>query len=128
SMSLPASALLLALRQAGLLPPEQLKDAERLAAALPSADALAAALMGRGNLTEYQGDELSAGRGSGLVVGPYVLLDKLGEGGMGGGGAGGGGGPPPPPPTSSGAAAPPPSAPCPSAWVPPPRSRGSFAR
>ena len=39
--------------------------------------------MTRGWLTPYQADELSGGRGFALAVGPYVLLDKLGAGGMG---------------------------------------------
>src|SRR5262245_40305927 len=82
-MSLPASALLLALRQTGLLSPDQLKEAERLAAALPSASAAVEALVRRGWLTEYQAGELSAGRGSDLVVGSYLLLERLGKGGMG---------------------------------------------
>src|SRR5438045_2106857 len=81
-MTLSASALLAVLRQGELLPPDQLGEAERLAASLPSAEALAA-LVNRGFLTAYQAEELSAGRGSGLVVGAHVLLEKLGEGGMG---------------------------------------------
>src|SRR4051812_6050306 len=79
----PASALLAGLRQGSLLPPEQLLDAERLAASLASANALAAALVERGWLTASQADELVGGRGAGLVIGSYVLLQKLGEGGMG---------------------------------------------
>src|SRR5438874_1834367 len=81
-MTPAASELLAALRQAGL-PPDRVLEAERLAAALPSAEALAAASVARGWLTPYQAAELAAGRGAGLLVGAYVLLDKLGEGGMG---------------------------------------------
>src|SRR5262245_50316742 len=80
-MTLAPSALLDALRL--LLLPHRLLEAERLAASLPSPEALAAALVGRGFLTEYQAGELSEGRGSGLVMGSYVLLGRLGEGGMG---------------------------------------------
>jgi formylglycine-generating enzyme required for sulfatase activity len=78
-----STSLLAALRQAGLLPPDQLRQAERLAASLPSAEALAAALTERGLLTAYQAGELLAGRGAGLAVGSHVLLERLGEGGMG---------------------------------------------
>jgi formylglycine-generating enzyme required for sulfatase activity/tRNA A-37 threonylcarbamoyl transferase component Bud32 len=82
-MTLAACDLLAALRRGELLPPEQLLEAERLAAALPSTDALMTALVERGFLTAYQAGELKEGRGLGLVVGSHVLLAKLGEGGMG---------------------------------------------
>src|SRR5262245_19895262 len=82
-MTLTASALLDVLRHGGLLDRDQRKEAERLAASRPSAQALAAALVGKGLLTQYQADELAAGRGAGLAVGSYVLLEKLGKGGMG---------------------------------------------
>ncbi len=44
---------------------------------------LAQELVRRGCLTAFQADELLHDRGQGLVVGPYRLLDRLGEGGMG---------------------------------------------
>src|SRR5262245_25942579 len=65
-----------------LLPPEQFSRAESLAAAEP-APAVIAALAQGGWLTAYQAEELSAGRGTFLVVGQYVLLERLGKGGMG---------------------------------------------
>ncbi len=36
-----------------------------------------------GYLTTFQANKLGQGRGQDLVVGPYRLLDPLGEGGMG---------------------------------------------
>jgi len=45
--------------------------------------ALAAELVRRGQLTEYQATLLCQGRTRGLVLGNYVLLDRLGAGGMG---------------------------------------------
>ncbi len=45
--------------------------------------ALAAELVRRGWLTTFQVDEIFLGRADGLLLGSYVLLDKLGEGGMG---------------------------------------------
>src|SRR5262245_36843487 len=75
--------LLDALRCGPLVPPEHLEAAEALATSLQDpADALAE-LVARGWLTPFQQDELWARRGYGLVVGPYVLLDRLGAGGMG---------------------------------------------
>jgi serine/threonine protein kinase len=47
------------------------------------ADACANVLVERGLLTRYQADEIGAGRGAGLVMGAYDVLDKLGQGGMG---------------------------------------------
>src|SRR2546430_2130675 len=44
---------------------------------------LAQELVRRSYLTAFQATELFQGRGRGLVVGPYRLLDRLGEGGMG---------------------------------------------
>src|SRR5262249_55065352 len=77
-------ALLLAgLRHAALLSPEQVAQAERLAQTLPSAEALAQALVARGLLTAYQAEELLGGRGDGLGGGAYLLVDRIGEGGMG---------------------------------------------
>lgn len=40
-------------------------------------------LVAKGALTAYQARELSAGRGTALVLGNYRLLEKLGAGGMG---------------------------------------------
>src|SRR5207248_131347 len=49
----------------------------------PDAKALAAELLRRGWLTAYQVNLLLEGRGPGLALGPYALLEPLGEGGMG---------------------------------------------
>jgi eukaryotic-like serine/threonine-protein kinase len=67
-----------------LLTPEQL-DACRDLCGSPGADArhLAAELIRRGWLTPFQANQLARGRGQSLVLGPYVLLERLGQGGMG---------------------------------------------
>ncbi|HEV3257053.1 MAG TPA: protein kinase [Gemmataceae bacterium] len=44
---------------------------------------LAGDLIRRGWLTPYQANQLLLGRGQDLLLGSYVLLDRLGEGGMG---------------------------------------------
>jgi tRNA A-37 threonylcarbamoyl transferase component Bud32 len=44
---------------------------------------LARQLLERGWLTSYQINQLFQGKGSDLVLGPYVLLERLGEGGTG---------------------------------------------
>src|SRR5277367_2477205 len=40
-------------------------------------------MLERGWLTSYQINQLFQGKGSDLVLGPYVLLERLGEGGTG---------------------------------------------
>lgn len=44
---------------------------------------LAAELIARGWLTPFQINQLMNGRGESLVLGPYILLERLGRGGMG---------------------------------------------
>ena len=46
-------------------------------------DRFARELVRRKILTPYQAQQIHAGRGSALTIGNYVILDKLGEGGMG---------------------------------------------
>src|SRR5262245_52974412 len=72
------------LRTSGLLDSKQLEEL----AALPEAGQadprpLAAQVLQRGWLTTYQINQVVRGRGKELFIGPYVLLEKLGEGGMG---------------------------------------------
>src|SRR5262249_3588253 len=54
-----------------------------LAAKSADLGALAQELVRRGWLTQYQADRLLAGRDRELCLGSYVLLEQLGEGGMG---------------------------------------------
>jgi serine/threonine-protein kinase len=71
-------------REAGLLEPGRLAELEPLPEARdPDPRALGRVLVQRGYLTRYQVSQLAAGRGRELLLGPYELLDKLGEGGMG---------------------------------------------
>ena len=73
-----------ALRQAHLLEPAQLDELTRTLATRPAEPrALAGDLLRRGWLTAYQANQLLQGRGPSLLLGSYVLVEKLGEGGMG---------------------------------------------
>jgi serine/threonine protein kinase len=74
-----------ALTQSGLYPIEEL---QALFASLPPAvmrdpRALAQELVRRSKLTPYQANQLVQGRSRGLVVDNYVVLEKIGQGGMG---------------------------------------------
>src|SRR5215470_14550524 len=67
-----------------LLSVEQLSALrDDLAVLAHNSDALINELKRRGWLTSYQGTQLLEGRGQDLILGNYVLLDELGEGGMG---------------------------------------------
>src|SRR5262245_50849222 len=66
-----------------LLTPDQQVVAEKLRLCFPSAADVQSELRRRGWLTPLQVRWLTRGRGLQLVVGPYVLLDRLGKGGMG---------------------------------------------
>jgi serine/threonine protein kinase len=80
----PTTPLVDALRQSRLLGPAQTEEVARtLQARFPDPQALAGELTRRGWLTPYQADQLLRGRGHELLLGPYVLLGPLGEGGMG---------------------------------------------
>jgi serine/threonine protein kinase len=56
---------------------------QSLCARFPSPHDLLRYLTLSGWLTQFQGQQLLQGRGGQLRVGPYVLLEQLGEGGMG---------------------------------------------
>jgi serine/threonine-protein kinase len=71
------------LRALRLLEPEQSAQAARLEARAGDPEALAQQLVERRWLTSYQASLLLQGRGSELVLGSYILLARIGEGGMG---------------------------------------------
>jgi serine/threonine protein kinase/Tfp pilus assembly protein PilF len=72
-----------ALRQHHLLEPAQLQEAEQLAARCPEAKDLAKALLQRGWLTTFQINQIAKGKAAELVLDQYLLLDLIGQGGMG---------------------------------------------
>jgi formylglycine-generating enzyme required for sulfatase activity/serine/threonine protein kinase len=83
-MAAPSPAdLVRQLAQGPLLSPERRQELPALQAAFPDARGLARELVKRGWLTPFQVNQLMQGRGGDLVMGPYVLLERLGEGGMG---------------------------------------------
>jgi serine/threonine-protein kinase len=72
------------LRESGLLDPGQVDALSRLPeAADPDPHALARQVMQRGWLTRFQLTLIATGRAKELLIGPYLVLDRIGEGGMG---------------------------------------------
>ncbi len=83
-MAITAVASLVdALLRHQLLEPSQAAELTLLQGRFPDARALAAELIRRDWLTPYQVNQLFLGRAADLVLGSYVLLQRLGEGGMG---------------------------------------------
>jgi formylglycine-generating enzyme required for sulfatase activity/serine/threonine protein kinase len=81
---LPSISVVETLQELPLLAPAQMQDlAGPLREQFPGANSLVAELVRRGWLTNFQGDMLLAGSAKELMLGPYVLLDVLGRGGMG---------------------------------------------
>src|SRR5262249_23459458 len=78
------AALLDALRQFPLLEVGRQDETERdLAPRFSDPRALARELINRNWLSPYQVNQLFQGKGADLVLGSYVLMERLGEGGMG---------------------------------------------
>jgi serine/threonine-protein kinase len=79
-----AAGLLEAVQVYRLLEPERLQFVTRsLAGRFGDPRALAKELIRRGWLTPYQVNQVFLGKGADLVLGQYILLERLGEGGMG---------------------------------------------
>lgn len=79
--STSTASLLDALRQYHLLDSQQLDQVKSFQAGEPKA--LAGELIRRGWLTPFQANQLLQGKGQDLLLGSYVLMERLGEGGMG---------------------------------------------
>jgi serine/threonine protein kinase len=72
------------LRQCSLLDEDRLDELASLPESQdPDPRALGRTLLRRGWLTRFQINQVAQGRGKDLNVGPYQILDRLGEGGMG---------------------------------------------
>ncbi|MFN4260606.1 MAG: serine/threonine protein kinase [Gemmataceae bacterium] len=77
-------ALVAALTEHQILEPVQQTELTRaLQTRFTDARSLAKELIQRGWLTPYQINQLFQGKGADLVLGQYILLERLGEGGMG---------------------------------------------
>ncbi|WP_088254381.1 serine/threonine-protein kinase [Fimbriiglobus ruber] len=75
--------LLVALRDCGLYTPDQIAAAQKVLTAGGTSAQIADELFSLGLLTQYQQRKVRGGRTSDVLFGPYFVLDKIGEGGMG---------------------------------------------
>src|SRR5438067_1134720 len=71
------------LRQSQLLDAAQLDELERIRPTVTRPAQLASELMRRGWLTPHQANQVAMGKGAGLVLGSYIVLEPIGGGGMG---------------------------------------------
>ncbi|MFO0877216.1 MAG: serine/threonine-protein kinase [Gemmataceae bacterium] len=71
------------LQDLGLLESSRFEELHRLAAQYRTPRDLARHLIRQEWLTAFQANQLLQGKGDQLVVGPYILLERIGEGGMG---------------------------------------------
>jgi formylglycine-generating enzyme required for sulfatase activity/tRNA A-37 threonylcarbamoyl transferase component Bud32 len=79
-----ATELIALLRQLQILKPAQLDDlARKIEGKQIDARTVAQKLIEAGWLTPYQVNQLLQGRGPALLLGSYIMLERLGEGGMG---------------------------------------------
>ena len=78
-----AHSLAEVLRQAPLLAADQKDELARLEGQFGKPRDLAHELVRRGWLTHFQASQLLLGKGKELVFGQYILLERIGEGGMG---------------------------------------------
>lgn len=69
--------------QSQLLDADQQNELHRLQLNARDARTLAHEILRRDWLTAYQINQILLGKGAGLTLGPYVLLERIGEGGMG---------------------------------------------
>src|SRR5262245_12668829 len=77
------SPFLDSLRGIDLLSPTELEELESLRRRIPDTQVLARELVRRGLLTGYQLDQLGRGRTAHLLLGPYRILEPIGEGATG---------------------------------------------
>lgn len=82
-MALPLEQFVKQIEASGVLPSETLADFVPPKASPKDAAELARELVRQKKLTKFQAEQLSQGKGKSLVLGNYVLLDKIGQGGMG---------------------------------------------
>ncbi len=82
-MAVPIAQLVSHLEDSGIVAAETLKDYIPPKASPKDAEELLRELIRQNKLTKFQADEVYKGRGKSLTLGNYVLMEKIGAGGMG---------------------------------------------
>ena len=82
-MTLSLEQFVMQLEDSGILAGDTLKDFTPPKTSPKDADELILELLRQKKLTKFQAEEVSKGNGKSLVLGNYVLLEKIGAGGMG---------------------------------------------
>ena len=83
TMAVPLEKFVEQLESSGILNGDTLKDFLPPKAEAKSAEELALELIRQKKLTKFQAEEVSKGKGKSLTLGNYVLMEKIGAGGMG---------------------------------------------
>src|SRR4051812_45704305 len=82
-MGLPLEQFVQQLEDSGILAGDTLKDFIPPKASPRDAEELVRELVRQKKLTKFQAEEVAKEKGKSLVLGNYVLLEKMGGGGMG---------------------------------------------
>lgn len=82
-MASDSTSLLTSLQQLDLFEPHQLTKVESILSETPDPPTAIRQLVRHGFLTPFQANLVNQGKAGQMVVGPYVLLERLGSGGMG---------------------------------------------
>lgn len=82
-MAVPLEKFVQQLEDSGIVAGDTLKDFLPPKASPQSAEELALELVRHKKLTKFQAEEVSKGKGKSLVLGNYVVMEKIGAGGMG---------------------------------------------
>src|SRR5262245_38060729 len=82
-MAVPLEQFVKQLEDSGILAGETIKGFLPPRSDPKDAEELLRELVGKKKLTRFQADEIRRGKGRSLVLGNYLLLEKIGAGGMG---------------------------------------------
>lgn len=82
-MPVALETFLAQLSDSGILSDQKLRAAENKKSEHQDGESLAMEMIKSGHLTKYQAEQILGGKGKNLQIGQYILLEKLGAGGMG---------------------------------------------
>src|SRR5579872_6536032 len=82
-MPIPLEQLIKHIEESGVLPVDTLKDFIPPKASPKDGQELLRELINQRKLTKFQAEQFWQGKGPSLVLGNYLLLEKIGQGGMG---------------------------------------------